>query len=97
MTGIMTGSVYNYPGLRRNGYPGEPISNGSVIAVKTHSYTPKTIAQFDRAILLIRDPFGCLLVRVLTFSAQSIMVFPLFPLLGRVPQESSRPDWSCNS
>ena len=35
-TGIMTGSVYNDTYLLNNGFPGESLSNGSVIVIKSH-------------------------------------------------------------
>ena len=36
-TGIQTGSTYLDKELKNNGFPGEGISNGSVIIVKVHS------------------------------------------------------------
>ena len=36
-TGIQTGSIFNELRLKRNGFPGEGIVNGSVIAIKTHN------------------------------------------------------------
>ncbi len=63
MKGIMTGSIYNSGILQKQGFPGEHISNGSVIAIKTHGFSATEIAKYDRGILLIRDPFGCLLAR----------------------------------
>ena len=36
-TGIQTGSIFNEQRLKRNGFPGEGITNGSVIAIKTHN------------------------------------------------------------
>ena len=35
-TGIQTGSIYHELRLQRNGFPGEGISNGSVVAIKSH-------------------------------------------------------------
>ena len=35
-TGILTGSVYNDKRLRNNGFPGEHLSDGTVIAIKSH-------------------------------------------------------------
>ncbi|XP_067666102.1 WSCD family member AGAP003962-like [Haliotis asinina] len=59
MTGIATGSVYIDEGLRLNGFPGESLSNGSVVAVKTHErYEGKF---YSRAILLIRNPYDTFL------------------------------------
>ncbi len=61
-TGYITGSVYHDYALMKNGFPGEGIRNGSVIAIKTHEFTPKAIEQFDKAILLVRDPFASIQV-----------------------------------
>jgi hypothetical protein len=36
-TGIQTGSVYNDTMLKRSGFPGEGIRNGSVLCVKSHT------------------------------------------------------------
>ena len=58
----MTGSVYKDYALLKNGFPGENIVNGSVIAIKTHEFGPTALHQFDRAILLVRDPFEALQV-----------------------------------
>ncbi|XP_046563255.1 WSCD family member AGAP003962-like [Haliotis rubra] len=55
MTGIATGSVYSDEDLRLNGFPGESLSNGHVVAVKTHQLYDETL--YDRAILLIRNPY----------------------------------------
>ena len=37
-TGLLTGSFYDSTLLQRNGFPGEPIYNGSVIVIKSHLY-----------------------------------------------------------
>lgn len=37
VTGLQTGSTYLDDELKANGFPGEGISNGSVIVVKVHS------------------------------------------------------------
>ncbi|RWS11018.1 WSCD family member-like protein, partial [Dinothrombium tinctorium] len=57
----LTGSVYKDYLLLRNGFPAESVANGSVIIVKTHEWGSYTRRQFDRAILLIRNPFKTLL------------------------------------
>ena len=59
--GILTGSIYKDYALLKNGFPAESITNGSVIVVKTHEYGNDAISMFDRAILLIRDPFASIL------------------------------------
>ena len=59
--GVLTGSVYRDYALLKNGFPAESISNGSVIAVKTHEYGSQALKDFDKAILLVRDPFSSVL------------------------------------
>ena len=59
--GVSTGSVYKDVALLKNGFPGESVSNGSVIAVKTHEWGAGTRDLFTRAILLVRDPFDSIL------------------------------------
>ncbi|KAG7303723.1 hypothetical protein JYU34_012282 [Plutella xylostella] len=60
-TGYLTGSVYNDVGLRRNGFPAENVTNGSVLVVKTH-YMPNDISSYYKsAILLIRNPRDAIL------------------------------------
>ena len=36
-SGYMTGAIYNDPKLRKNGFPGENVYDGSVVAIKTHA------------------------------------------------------------
>ena len=59
--GVSTGSVYKDVALLKNGFPGESITNGSVIVVKTHEWGAVTRNQFAQAILLVRDPFDSIL------------------------------------
>jgi len=59
-TGISTGSVYKDYALLKNGFPAENISNGSVLAVKTHEWGREAMQPFDSAILVVRDPFSSL-------------------------------------
>ncbi|GFT14499.1 WSCD family member AGAP003962 [Nephila pilipes] len=59
-TGILTGSVYRDYSLKRNGFPAESVANGSVLLIKTHEWGETTRQKFQKAVLLIRDPFGCL-------------------------------------
>merc|ERR1712126_185666 len=61
VAGVSTGSVYKDVALLKNGFPAESVVNGSVIAVKTHEWGPHTREQFDKAILLVRDPFDSIL------------------------------------
>ena len=53
--------MYKDVALLKNGFPGESVSNGSVIAVKTHEWGAGTRDLFTRAILLVRDPFDSIL------------------------------------
>lgn len=55
-TGLVTGSVYMDYGLLKNGFPGESVTNGSVLVVKTHEWGPRARGLFKRAILLVRNP-----------------------------------------
>ena len=48
--------MYYYPPLAKSGF-GEGIQNGSVIVVKTHESGSN---QFDRVVLLVRDPFAAI-------------------------------------
>ena len=59
--GVSTGSAYKDTALLKNGFPAESVSNGSVIAVKTHEWGKVTRERFDTAILLVRDPFDSIL------------------------------------
>ena len=61
IAGVSTGSVYKDVALMKNGFPGESVANGSVIAVKTHEWGAAGRQQFAAAILLIRDPFASIL------------------------------------
>ena len=56
-TGYQTGSRYKDFSLYRHGFPAEGVQNGSVILIKTHEYGPIERRLFDKAILLIRNPF----------------------------------------
>ena len=68
--GIYTGSIYCDPDLKAI-YPGEKVASGSVLVVKTHRYTTRELPtdvqiamgkkEYDRAILLIRNPYNSLL------------------------------------
>ncbi|XP_023239513.1 WSCD family member AAEL009094 isoform X1 [Centruroides vittatus] len=60
-SGYLTGSVYKDYALMRNGFPAESISNGSVVLIKTHEWGPAARKKYDKAILLIREPYGALL------------------------------------
>ena len=53
--------MYKDVALLKNGFPGESVANGSVIAVKTHEWGKVTRDQFSKAILLVRDPFDSIL------------------------------------
>ncbi|KAL8602156.1 hypothetical protein ACOMHN_007425 [Nucella lapillus] len=64
-SGIYTGSVYGRRGdleLWAWGYRGEGISNGRVIAVKTHGvpFRPSPVSAYQRAIVVVRNPFDAM-------------------------------------
>ena len=54
----MTGSVYHDQTLLVNGFPGEGVADSSVLVVKTHETSRR---NFNKAILLVRDPFEAIL------------------------------------
>lgn len=68
LAGVHTGSVYKDYGLLKNGFPAESVSNGSVLAVKTHEWGPAARAPFHRAVLLVRAPGPAILAE---FNRQS--------------------------
>lgn len=69
VTGIFTGSIYCDPVLRKM-FPGEFVASSNVVVVKTHhadtTDLPKDVQleankeKYDRAIVLVRDPFDAL-------------------------------------
>jgi len=60
-SGILTGSIYRDFALLKNGFPAENVANGSVLAVKTHEFGPTARQDFEKAVLLVRDPFSSVL------------------------------------
>lgn len=62
--GFYTGSVYMDIILRRNGFPGEGITDGSVVVVKTHEHGNHVKGAFDKAILLLRQPGDAILAEL---------------------------------
>ena len=60
-TGLLTGSVYKDYALLKNGFPAESIVNGSVLLVKTHEFGDEARRPFQKAVVLVRDPFSSLL------------------------------------
>ena len=60
--GYYTGSVYSDKSLLSGGFLGESTENGSVIAIKTHSYTRAT--DCDKLIVLIRNPYQTLIAEM---------------------------------
>ena len=58
---MYTGSVYNYGGLIKGGFPGERYTDGRVIAVKTHHSGLQDKDKFRRVVLLLRNPFDAIL------------------------------------
>ncbi|XP_026877177.2 WSC domain-containing protein 1 isoform X1 [Electrophorus electricus] len=61
-TGYYTGSYYFDGSLYSKGFKGEKDywRSGRTICVKTHESGPREIGMFDSAILLIRNPYRCL-------------------------------------
>ena len=62
-TGIYTGAVYCDRSYVQAGMIGEGVTTANVIAVKNHAIPAKVKQQmsFDKAIYLVRSPFGCIL------------------------------------
>ncbi|XP_076369242.1 WSCD family member CG9164-like [Tachypleus tridentatus] len=60
-TGYLTGSIYKDFSLMKNGFPAESINNGSVIFVKTHEWGAPVRQQYQKAVLVVRDPYDALL------------------------------------
>ncbi len=62
--GIKTGSVHKDLKIDRSIFPGNRMSwmDRSTLVVKTHFFHSKAISRFDRAILLVREPFAALKV-----------------------------------
>ena len=59
LTGIHTGTVYSAKNVNMKGiFKGEGVRTGKVIAIKTHE---KNYVIFDRAIVLIRNPYDAIL------------------------------------
>ncbi|XP_050406984.2 WSCD family member AAEL009094 [Patella vulgata] len=56
-TGIYTGAIYRDPRITKYGYFGEGVTNGSVIVIKTHMLLRKHKVAYERAVLLMRNPF----------------------------------------
>nr|XP_006825199.1 PREDICTED: WSC domain-containing protein 1-like [Saccoglossus kowalevskii] len=61
-TGLFTGSVYLDKNLKRGGFIGEKTKwdSGMTIAVKSHETWP-SIRRFSGAIVLVRNPFQCII------------------------------------
>ena len=60
LPGYYTGSLYFDPWLKKNGFPGEGITTGQAVAVKTHFYGSDCSPKFDKVILLMRHPVGAI-------------------------------------
>ena len=57
-TGVYTGAIYCDRRLRGEGFLGEYVKSGNVIAIKTHSASPKH--DYEAAIFLIRNIFDAI-------------------------------------
>ena len=62
-TGIYTGAVFCDKSYIEAGMIGEGVTTANVIAIKAHAIPDrvKRQANFDKAVYLIRSPFGCIL------------------------------------
>ena len=59
--GYYTGAYNIDHQLQKNGFPGEGITTGEVVASKTHYYGSDCSPKFDKVILLMRHPVGTIL------------------------------------
>jgi hypothetical protein len=59
--GINTGSVYKDYILKVVGFPGEGVTNSSVLVIKTHDWGINERKRYQRAILILRNPKETLL------------------------------------
>ncbi|ESP05360.1 hypothetical protein LOTGIDRAFT_102906 [Lottia gigantea] len=60
VTGIATGSVYNDSSIYNQGFPAEGVHDDTVILIKTHEWGEKEKGRYQKAVILIRDPFDAL-------------------------------------
>ncbi len=60
--------------LKKSDFPGALKADGSVIVVKTHYANSDHIAIFDKAILLVREPYGAIKV----LHERVIIIFPKY-------------------
>ena len=61
LAGLITGSVYADLSLKNGGFPGEGLVSGSTLVVKTHEWGIKERQKYERAVLIIRNPYDALL------------------------------------
>ena len=59
IAGIYTGSVYNDSSLSKAGFAGENVADSRVVVILTHRETE--LLNYERAILIIRDPYDAIL------------------------------------
>ena len=60
ITGIYSSTTYHEPEMSSEEFPYERLYNGSAIPIKTHKRENLAIkhqVKFDKAVLIIRDPF----------------------------------------
>ena len=69
VTGIYSGSVYDDSLLLENGFPAEGVRDGSVVVVKTHYPYLSAYTSFQKVILLIRNPYECIVSMMKFISA----------------------------
>ena len=84
--GLYTGSIYRDPGLLHSGhFPGEEYQDGRVVVVKTHGMLDSS--EYQRAVLLIRNPFDAILAeynRQQTQNQTQIAARDSFKTIGKI-------------
>ena len=61
LLGLMTGSIYTDEDLKLNGFPGEGVTDGSVLVVKTHEWGDKARSYYRGVVVLVREPVDSIL------------------------------------
>ena len=65
LTGVLTGAVYHSQNLKISGFPAEGVTDGRVIAVKTHTpyaiTSGESVDSYDKVIVITRNPWDAFL------------------------------------
>ena len=69
ISGLLTGSVYHDFALKHTGFPAEGVSNRSVVLVKTHEWGTGARHRYDKAVILLRNPYDAIMAEFNRFFA----------------------------